>query len=255
MKPYIYLALGLFVLLTTACQAKKEKQNSETKTSTKGTEIINEAIQKHGGDLYKTAHYSFDFRGKTYTFEHQQASYIYTVSSESKNKKTLDVLDNGKFTRSIHQQKINLSNAESNRYSAALNSVLYFALLPYKLNDAAVIKEYKGEIMIFDQPFYVVEVTFKQEGGGEDHNDIFYFWIHQEQKTVDFLAYKYHVDGGGIRFRKAYNVRKVEGVLFQNYINYAAPLDSPMTELPILLQNNKLKEVSKIELKNIKYLN
>jgi hypothetical protein len=59
-------------------------------------------------------------------------------------------------------------------------------------------------------------------------------------------------DGGGTRFRKAINKRKIKGFLFQDYINYKsrekfANLDS----LPVLFQQGELNELSLIENKNI----
>jgi hypothetical protein len=35
------------------------------------------------------------------------------------------------------------------------------------------------------------------------------------------LAYNYITDGGGVRFRSAINKRRVNGLLVQDYINYA----------------------------------
>ena len=118
--------------------------------------------------MYKNAFYSFDFRGKTYSFKNQGSDFKYTVTYTKDNQTILDVLDNGEFTRTINQKEVPLEAKKSHRYKNGLNSVIYFTLLPYKLNDAAVIKEYRGETMIFDQPFDVVQVTFKQEGGGDD---------------------------------------------------------------------------------------
>lgn len=39
---------------------------------------------------------------------------------------------------------------------------------------------------------------------------------------MDFLAYEYNVNGGGVLFREAFNSRMIEGMRFQDYINYGA---------------------------------
>ena len=62
-------------------------------------------------------------------------------------------------------------------------------------------------------------MTFEQEGGGEDFDDVFLYWFDKEDYSMDYLAYLYHTDGGGIRFREAFNQREVNGVLVQDYIN------------------------------------
>ena len=85
--------------------------------------------------------------------------------------------------------------------------------LPFGLNDPAVIKEYLGQKVINQQLYEKVKVTFLQENGGKDFEDVFVYWIHAESKTVDFLAYSYLTDGGGVRFRQAINRR--------NHLRYA----------------------------------
>ena len=56
-----------------------------------------------------------------------------------------DVLTNDSFTRTADGQPIKLSEEDRQRYGNSLNSVVYFVLLPYPLNDPAVNKEYVGE--------------------------------------------------------------------------------------------------------------
>ena len=68
----------------------------------------------------------------------------------------------------------------------------------------------------------------------------------------DYLAYLYYTDGGGLRFRKAYNPRKVNGILFQDYVNYKPREDSAtISEIEALYKQNALEELSRIELTNI----
>ncbi|MDO6737938.1 DUF6503 family protein [Wenyingzhuangia sp. 2_MG-2023] len=253
MKLAIQLSLGFLFFLGSSCQPKKEKAALITnqKTANKATQIITEAIQKHGGDLYKKASYRFNFRGKEYSFTNNNDEYKYTVKSTSENQQTLDILENGEFSRQKNQELVTINTDESAKKGSALNSVIYFALLPYKLNDMAVNKLYKGAVTIHNQTYDAIQVTFNEEGGGEDHQDVFYYWINQTTKTMDFLAYKYEVNGGGIRFRSAYNPRNVEGILFQNYINYKAPKNTSMDVLPELFEKGQLEEVSKIEIDNI----
>jgi hypothetical protein len=138
------------------------------------------------------------------------------------------------------------------RYSNSVNSVHYFAQLPYGLNDNAVQKELLGEATINGNPYFEVGVTFKQEGGGTDFQDKFVYWIHKENYTVDYLAYSYETDGGGIRFREAYNVRYVDGIRFADYNNYKPEsLEVSLTDLDALFAKGALKLLSKIETESI----
>lgn len=254
-----YLTTLSTVFLLMACQPKKSKtttsQNQITTKANKADEIIDLAIKAHGGNHYKNHLYSFNFRDKEYSVINKKSSYTYTVKSTTENKSTIDVLDNGKFSRTINNTIVDLSKKKSSQYASALNSVIYFALLPYKLNDASVNKSYKGIVNIKNKDYHAIKVTFNKEGGGEDHDDIFYYWINTQNNRVDYLAYKYHVNGGGIRFREAFNTRNVNNVLFQDYINYKADPTLNLDDLPTLYNKNQLVEVSRIELKNVELVN
>jgi hypothetical protein len=95
-------------------------------------------------------------------------------------------------------------------------------------------------------------VTFRQESGGEDFEDVFVYWFATDDYSMDFLAYSYHTDGGGMRFRKAKNKRTVNGLVFQDYDNYKADPDTyNVEELDKAFENAKLELLSKIELENI----
>ena len=59
------------------------------------------------------------------------------------------------------------------------------------------------------------------------------------------------MSGGGVRFRSAYNSRKVGGIIFQDYINFKAAVGTPLANLPKLFEQGKLKELSRIETKNV----
>ena len=70
---------------------------------------------------------------------------------------------------------------------------------------------------------------------------------------MDYLAYSYETDGGGIRFRAAYNPREINGLRFQDYVNYKPQgLDVALKDLDYLYEQGSLIEVSKIELENVK---
>lgn len=81
--------------------------------------------------------------------------------------------------------------------------MIYLALLPYGLNDPSVNKTFIREFSIRDKPYYLIKITFDLRGGGDDHEDVFFYWINKDQFTVDYFAYSYHADEGGVRFREA----------------------------------------------------
>ena len=244
MTLYIPLLLSLFGL-----------SSLDTQTPTPNADkIINLAIEAHGGDLYNQANYEFVFRGKTYRFQNNGDQYSYEVESEKDGKIIHDKLDNTSFTRRIDGKEVDLETRMKNGAKESLNSVIYFATLPHKLNDAAVNKSYVNRIQIKETEYDVIQITFDQEGGGKDYDDTYYYWINADNYRVDFLAYNYSVNGGGVRFRSAQNTRDVDGILFQDYINYKAEVGTPLGDLPSLWEEGNLIELSKILTENIKNL-
>ncbi|CAM4111199.1 DUF6503 domain-containing protein [Zobellia roscoffensis] len=213
--------------------------------------LVLEAIIAHGGSRYSTAHYGFTFRDKDYTFQNNGNKYIYTTTMTENGDKTIDFLNNGKLLRTLNEQPVTLSPKDNTKYTEALNSVIYFATLPHKLNDKAVHKKYVENVKIKDTDYKAIEVTFDQKGGGTDHDDVFMYWINTKTKTIDYLAYSYETNDGGVRFRSAYNRRTVDGIIFQDYVNYKAPVGTPLTELPSLFQKGELEELSRIETENV----
>lgn len=231
------------------------EKKEEVKELSKGERLINDAITAHGGDLYKTASYEFVFRKKQYSFTNKDGAYTYTVKRVDENgNEVIDSLKNGSLSKFLNGKAVELTAKDQSRYSEALNSVIYFATLPYKLNDGAVNKKFVETQTIKGETYNVVKVTFNKEGGGKDFDDEFYYWIHAKTNTIDYLAYNYKVNNGGVRFRSSYNRRNVGGIIFQDYINYKAEVGTPLKLLPGLYENEKLKELSRIDTENVKQL-
>jgi|GEM_PF-72096 hypothetical protein len=219
--------------------------------------IVDRAIARHGGSLYEHCIVKFTFRDRQYKATRRGASYQYErVWTDSTGQQLRDVLSNGGLYREINGKRVELSAADQAKYASSVNSVIYFALLPYFLNDKAVIKNYLGEVNVRAQPYHKIAVTFQQEGGGEDFEDEYVYWLHRDSLTMDYLAYNYREEGGGARFRSAYNVRYVNGIRFADYVNYA-PQDTTNQEVATfdrLFETGGLQEFSKIETQNVEVI-
>ena len=97
----------------------------------------------------------------------------------------------------------------------------------------------------------LVRVYFDQAGGGSDHEDVFLYWFNKETKTMDYFAYSYQTDGGGLRFREAVNTRTIGGILLQDYVNYK-PADETVSldTLQSMFVSGNLEKLSDINLEN-----
>ncbi|MEM9390021.1 MAG: DUF6503 family protein [Bacteroidota bacterium] len=235
------VALLLISMLFLACSAKKD-----------ANEIIDEAILQAGGDLFENTEIEFVFRDREYGYKKVNGNFEYVRIFKDSAGVVRDVLTNTGFTRQIDGITTKVADTMATKYSNSVNSVVYFALLPYGLNDPAVNKTYVGQSTIKDEVYHKIKVTFNQEGGGEDFRDIFIYWIGKDDYKVDYLAYSYETDGGGIRFREAYNERIVNGVHFADYVNYKPKDVINLEALDVAFEKGNLEMLSKIELTAIK---
>ena len=241
MKKYV---LGLLIIaLTYACNTKQETAQ----------QIIDKAIAKAGGERYKNAEISFDFRKGTYKSERRGGDFkLERIMPDSTGTQFRDVVGNNGFTRFYKDTVVKLSDSMETVYANSVNSVHYFVQLPFGLNDDAVNKKLIGKDTINNKEYYEIKITFDVEGGGEDHEDVYMYWVNTQNYHVDYLAYSFEVNEGGLRFRKAYNPRTIEGIRFVDYENYKTDdLSTPLSELDDLYEARQLELLSKIENKNI----
>lgn len=216
--------------------------------------LLDRAYVAHGGRRFDKARYAFTFRGKRYNFINEDGHQIYSRIYQKDDETVYDGIEGGEFIRSIDGKRQQLTAKETAAGYESLNSVIYFATLPYKLRDPAVNLYPGGTTTIKGKGYDVLKVNFDQEGGGVDHDDNFVYWINQETDRIDYLAYDYKTNKGGVRFRSAYNPRVVAGVLFQDYVNYKAPLGSTLTDLPAMFEKGDLEELSRIETEDVEQL-
>ena len=237
-----YLYFFFILVFFGSCDQQKEKTPAE--------EIIGKAIEKAGGDKYEKAEIDFTFRENKYSSRREGGLFEYTRTISDSVGEATDVLTNEGFRRFRGEQEETLHDTLKAKFSNSVNSVHYFVQLPYGLQAPAVREELVGKDTIAGKPYYEIRVTFSEEGGGADHEDEYMYWIHQNDYTVDYLAYRFYVDEGGIRFRRAFNPRTIEGIRFVDYENYGLENNwetIDLHKLDNLFEDGKLKKVSMIE--------
>ncbi|TBN00400.1 deoxyribose-phosphate aldolase [Hyunsoonleella flava] len=228
--------------------------NSSGKTLS-ANDIVNKSIAKHCNGNCEKSIITFNFRNRSYKSIKKGGTYQYERIFSDSLDFIRDVLTNDGFKRYVNDTLVALPDAIKTKYTNSVNSVYYFAQLPYGLNAPAANKELLGEATINGKDYYEIGVTFNEEGGGADFEDKFVYWINKTDFSMDYLAYSYAVDGGGIRFREAYNKRVVNGITFLDYNNYKPKnLDVELTDLDALFQNDKLELLSKIETEHVEVI-
>jgi len=226
------------------------KQNEATKISAQ--HIVDKSIEVSGGELYKTSDISFDFRDRKYILERIDGKKLLKRILKNDTLDLVDVKTTQGFERFVDGKLAQIPDSLANLYANSVNSVHYFAYLPYGLNDQAVIKEYLDEVVIKDKKYHKIKVTFSQENGGDDFDDVYIYWFNAKTFKPDYLAYEFHDGYGGFRFRQAYNERIVNGIRFVDYINLKPIQENPsIYKMDSLFMKDELEVLSKIELENI----
>lgn len=245
MKPANLLLLTLFCF---ACSPQKKEAVQNAAPKSKVQEVIDKSIEFHQMGSLNNAEFSLTFRDIEYTYRNNNGMYEYTRTQiDSLGATILDKMDNDTLIRYTNGVATDVVDEKRAAYTRSVNSVIYFFRLPYGLNDPAVKKAYIGETDIKGKTYHEVKITFEQEGGGEDFDDVFLYWFDKEDYSMDYMAYLYHTDGGGMRFREAINPRRVNGMLIQDYINLK-PEDESIDIMTIdeLYVDGQLIELSKI---------
>jgi len=96
---------------------------------------------------------------------------------------------------------------------------VYFVYLPYRLNDGSVFKRDLGLEVWEGRSLHKVKVTFTP-GSSSGADDEFLYWFDPETGRLEQFAYSYAGDPGGLRFRRAFNFRRVGGMLFYDQKNW-----------------------------------
>ena len=239
--------IGLAVVFLMCFLACKEVEKSLT-----AQEIVDKSIAVSGGDFLNKSRISFRFRDAKYVAERNDWRYqLERIKTDSLNT-VRDVVNNDGFSRYVNEKPVTVADSMASRYSNSVNSVHYFAYLPYGLNDKAVNKELLGEATIKGKAYHKIKVTFDQEGGGDDFEDVYLYWIDKTTFTMDYLAYEFHVNGGGLRFREAYNIRTVNGIRFVDYHNFKPKTkNTEIYDLDQLFENGELELLSEIILEDV----
>jgi hypothetical protein len=232
------LTLILLIALT-SCQEEADR-------------IIESSIGYHGFENFYKEPVEFKFREYTYLIDRTQSPYLYTKKIQLQDSITgqtiiqIDSLWNSsEFSRSINGERLKLTEEDESRFSNSLNSVAYFYQLPLPLKDDAAIITLLENTLIEGKEYATLKVSFSEENGGTDHEDTYRYYFDISTYALSYLSYDFHINDGGVRFRKAYQ-RPQGNFIFLDYDNYKAPKGTPLDSLPILFDKGKLELLSKI---------
>jgi hypothetical protein len=237
--------LLLLIIVFVSCNSADSKKTAQ--------DIIDASIIASGLDKVSNSEIEFEFRKRKYVASRNNGTFALERFTKRDSMLMHDVLSNNDFERFINDEKMHVPDSMKTRYASSINSVHYFSVLPYGLNDAAVRKKKLEDVTIKEKEYFKIQISFSEDGGGEDFEDVFIYWVNKDTHFVDYLAYSFHVNGGGMRFREAYNPRVINGIRFVDYNNYKATnASTKLEDLDKAFENNGLEKLSEINLENVK---
>lgn len=215
-----------------------------------GEALVAAVIAAHGADRLGDASVDFAFRGTPYRMTRREGRFRYERWPRPGQH---EVLTNDGFVVRVDGEPAKLSRGAAASKRRSLNSVVYFASLPYPLADPAVRPEAAGRQAIGDARFEALEVRFAAEDGGDDHEDGFRYWVDPETRQIAFMAYRFERGDGGVRFRVRTGASTVGGVTFLDWSNHGrADPEVPLERLPDLWMQGKLPALSTVALDDIR---
>lgn len=214
---------------------------------------VDRAMDAHGGERLDEGQVTFTFRGQEFRMVRSGGRFLYERSrTDTLGHRIREWMDNEGTGREVDGVPERLDDQERARIETGVHSVVYFGFLPFRLQDPAVRLRDLGRAELEGREYRKVEVTFEEDGGGSDWEDRFVYWFDEGEGTLDYLAYRYHRDGGGTRFRRAVNRRWVNDVIVQDYQNFRplGPIDD-IADFDRLLEAGELELVSMVELEDV----
>lgn len=238
------LSATALVLITASCQ---QGENA--------TEMLDRAYRAHGAGALARASMSFGFRGEQYVATRDRGIFVYERLYEDSAGTVRDFINNDGSYREVNGRNVSINARTAASILGKINSVVYFASLPFPLRDPAVRSRYLGTTSLDGIAYSKIEVTFVQEGGGPDYQDRFVYWINRRTGHIEFLAYHYLTNETGSRFRRLVNPREVGGFRIVDHVNYRAVPDTigrNVDRFDELYENGALEVVSEVKHENVR---
>jgi len=218
--------------------------------------IVDQAIAHHGGDIYRSSDTSLEVCSKSGCFgveAHVDGDqFVYEISGTiRKQQRRVRATNSEVQWWDANGEPLELSPEDQSGLRNFVMARVYFPFLPYRLNDPSVYKTDLGLETWGDRPLHKVKITFTP-GSSTDADDEYLYWFDPQSGQVEQFAYSYAGDPGGLRFRRAFNFRRIGGILFFDAENLGVEGEDLSVDLidPAFVET--MRQVSVVEVKNIR---
>ena len=230
-------ALILILILTIgSC-----KNTSHEKEEQSQTEIVNKMLQAHGKSTFDSHKITFTVGNTTYTQEQENGRAIQSFSRYKDN-----IEHKGTYNGGYIEYFIDGNLQEEGSYPApmlekSLYGFLYAANLPLSLATNDIRYRKLDEVEIRNKTYFTIQASNVEMPSKID--DQFILYINTEDFLVEYIALNHSLSGSMTQFRRLIYTRKINDVIFQDYIIFT-PRDK---ELPLSML---FKEYNSAQLKD-----
>jgi len=223
--------------------------------------IVDRSIEHHGGARYEASRielelcsangcFAIETRTEGGLFEH-----VVTGEDGMRVRATNDTVERWEGGRQVP-----VPPGEEARRRRFVSARVYFAFLPYRLNDPGVWKLDHGIVDWEGRPLHKVAVSFGSRAAGGDQgsetgqtSDEYMYWFDPETGEIVYFAYDFVGEPSGVRFRRAINLRRIGGILFFDQENLGLDGEGlDVTQIDPRFVAERLPRISVVELRDIR---
>ncbi len=218
--------------------------------------IVERAIEHHGGEIYRHSETELAVCSKSGCFDVKARldgdRWAYDVAGRSGDSRLhVHSAHDALTVRRDGAAEAVAADREQKFRDWAMARV-YFCFLPFRLNDPSVHQQDLGLVDWDDRRLHKVKVTF-EAGTSTDAGDEYMYWFDPETGRLEYLAYSYDDNGGGLRFRRAVRHRRIGGLLFFDQENHG--IDGPglsVDAIDAAYVHDAMRHVSTVRLEDIR---
>lgn len=241
-------SLITLLVLTTSCEQKVSYQPNN------GWNYLIKLQEHYGIKPYYNSNVSYNINGDLdYTVKRYKNLSYYTMQRTANNITYLSTYKNGHI-----EYYINDTLQDSGSYSrifmdSKLDAFVFNSGIPSTLNGNNLLVDSLTSTLIRNKNYITLHIHTKPIEGLEDFSE-YYLYVNDQTKNIEYMAINDKLTNPvNLVFRRMYNHRNINGILFSDYYSFV-PLDDSIVAINELYKNfNKvnLKELENIEYQNI----
>ena len=221
-----------------------------------GLDVVRRSIAHHGGELYDSSAVTMTMCSGSGCYELAVESrggvYRHRVAGPVSAGHRAVEATNDTVRHWRDGVEVEIADAtEAQRLRDWATARLYFAFLPYRLDDPSAMQRDLGLERWGERELRKVKVTFRP-GTSSDAQDEFLYWFDAETGRLEQFAYSFAGRPGGLRFRRLDNYQRVGGLLFFDQENLGVEGDGlSVDQIDPAFVTQRMRPISRIHLDHI----